>query len=346
MAAASVLRSFCLLGILSKGVASAIQTQRTVVAALGDQAVLQFQLSESKDVLQVTWQKILPDGEKNLATFSKYFRPRVNGDLREKMDFQCVELKNCSVVIRKVTEQDEGCYRCLFNTIPDGALTGRTCLRLYELHQPLLHVRASDSPEESVVSCSATGRPAPTVTLTVSLQHLNFSHYNTVSVNNTNGTVTVNTTAVLSGVRDDSAQVGCAVRVLSGPQKEAFVMIPELERTSLQGFYKTLRPDDSKFNSAWVIVPVVCCALACCVAAAALLFVQRKLKSKREPKGNKTPQKSTKDAHEIKTPLMKQDSEIRRRTPATDSPKNNHPKQPLSKPKRLFKDCAEAGRIV
>ncbi|XP_072235789.1 OX-2 membrane glycoprotein-like [Leuresthes tenuis] len=323
MAAGSVLRFLCLLGIFSKGLASEIQTQKTVLAAVGDQACLQCKLSESKDVLQVTWQKILPDGEKNLATCSKYFSPKVTSGLREKMDFQCVELKNCSVVIKKVTDQDEGCYRCLFNTFPEGALTGRTCLSLYELHQPLLHVRASDSPDESFVSCSATGRPAPTVTLTVSLQHLNFSHYNTVSVKNTNGTVTVNTTAVLSGVRDDSAQVGCAVRVLSGPLKEAFVTIPELKQVSLD-------------DSAWVIVPVVCCVVCCCVAAA-LLFLWQKLKnSKREPEGNKTPQKSTQNTHESKTPLMDQKNGLRQRTPARSNQKNNHPKQPPSITKRLF----------
>ena len=64
------------------------------------------------------------------------------------------------------------------------------------------------------MSCSATGRPAPTVTLNVPQQDLYFSHNSTVSVTNTNGTVTVTTTAVLSGFHGNGAQVGCAARLL------------------------------------------------------------------------------------------------------------------------------------
>uniref|UniRef100_A0A3Q1IVB7 Uncharacterized protein n=1 Tax=Anabas testudineus TaxID=64144 RepID=A0A3Q1IVB7_ANATE len=151
-----------------------------------------------------------------MASYNKYFGQRVNSDFRDKVKFKDVGLKNCSIVMRNITEQDEGCYLCLFNCYPDGVLTGRTCL-----HSCVF------------VSCSVTGRPAPTVTLTVSQQHLNLSHYHTVTVNNTDATVTVNTTAVLSGFHGDSIQVGCAVRVLSGPQKEVFVMIPEAFLLSL-----------------------------------------------------------------------------------------------------------------
>uniref|UniRef100_A0A3P9B817 Ig-like domain-containing protein n=1 Tax=Maylandia zebra TaxID=106582 RepID=A0A3P9B817_9CICH len=118
------------------------------------------------NVLQVTWQKISRDVETNVATYSKYYGQRVNDGFNDK--------------VKNVTEQDEGCYHCLFNTYPEGSFTGRTCFQVYEW----------------VVSCSATGRPAPTVTL--SQQDLSFSQYNTVSVSNTNATFTVTTTAVLS----------------------------------------------------------------------------------------------------------------------------------------------------
>uniref|UniRef100_A0A3Q1J487 Ig-like domain-containing protein n=1 Tax=Anabas testudineus TaxID=64144 RepID=A0A3Q1J487_ANATE len=223
---------------------SEVQTLQTVMAAVGEEAHFSCQLMDSKDVRQVTWQKILPDHDKNMAVYNKYFGQRVNSDFRDKVKFKDVGLKNCSIVMRNITEQDEGCYLCLFDCYPDGLHVSSSCVCklwvdvmfvLTELHEPILHVRESNSPEESVVSCSVTGRPAPTVTLTVSQQHLNLSHYHTVTVNNTDATVTVNTTAVLSGFHGDSIQVGCAVRVLSGPQKEVFVMIPEVKATSADG---------------------------------------------------------------------------------------------------------------
>ena len=113
------------------GLTSLIETQQTVMAAVGEEAQLNCQLMQSKDVLQVTWQKLLPEGEKNLATYSNKFGQTVNPDFRNNVEFKCAGLQNSSIVIRKVTEQDEGCYLCLFNTYPEGALTATTCLLLY-----------------------------------------------------------------------------------------------------------------------------------------------------------------------------------------------------------------------
>ncbi|MEQ2210425.1 hypothetical protein XENOCAPTIV_013228 [Xenoophorus captivus] len=169
----------------------------------------------------------------NLAIYTKRFGSRVRPDLDGKMDFQQEALQSCSVVIRKVTEQDEGCYRCLFNSYPSGALIGKTCLTLYELHEPILDVRRSNSPAESVVSCSATGRPAPSVTLTVLHQNISFSQYNSTSVTNSNGTVTITTTALLSAF--SSTEVGCSVSVLSAAPRELLVTVPGLTETSEDG---------------------------------------------------------------------------------------------------------------
>ncbi|XP_051283173.1 OX-2 membrane glycoprotein-like [Dicentrarchus labrax] len=230
----AVIHVLCVLGVFQKGLTALVQTQQTVMAAVGEEAHLNCQLMQNKDVVQVTWWK--PEGEKTLATSSKPFGPRVNPDFIDKVEFKDAGLQNNSIVIRNLTEQDEGCYHCLFNSYPDGALTAITCIKLYELHEPILHVRESNSPEEAVVSCSATARPAPTVTLRVLQQDFHFSNYSSVNVTNTNGTVAVTTTTVLSGFRGNNTQVGCAARVLSGPQIEVFMMIPEVKQSSADGF--------------------------------------------------------------------------------------------------------------
>ncbi|XP_076579090.1 OX-2 membrane glycoprotein-like [Chaetodon auriga] len=243
----TVIHMFCALGVIQRGLTALIQTQQTVMAAEGEEAHFSCWLTRPKDVLQVTWQKFLSAGEKTLATYTTEFGERVNPDFRDKVTFKAAGLQNSSIVIRNVTELDEGCYHCLFNTDPDGALTGSTCLRLYELHEPILHVRESNSSEEVVVSCSATGRPAPTVTLRVLQKDLHLSPSSSVTVTNSNGTVTVTTAAVLSGFHDSSTQVGCAVRVLSGPQMEAFMMIPEVKRSSADGRETLPKPHIYRF---------------------------------------------------------------------------------------------------
>ncbi|XP_056226583.1 OX-2 membrane glycoprotein-like [Seriola aureovittata] len=292
----AVLHVCFVLTLLSEGLTAVIQTQQTVVAAVGEDARLSCQLMQHKEVLQVTWQKVLPEGEKNLATYSKQFGPRVTPDFREKVEIKDAGLKNCSIVIREVMEQDEGCYLCLFNTFPDGALAATTCLQLYELHEPILHVRESNSTQESLVSCSATGRPAPTLTLNVTQPHLHFSRYNTVSVHSSDGTVTVTTTAVLSGFRDNSAQVGCAVRVLSG-HKEVFMMIPEVKHA-----------DDFTLSLVLTCVGVATVIIIFLIIIISILLKHkcRNSRSQGDAEKNKTPQRTIKDAPVSQTPLLTQ----------------------------------------
>ncbi|XP_073318227.1 OX-2 membrane glycoprotein-like [Pagrus major] len=231
MTLGAVLHLLCVFGVFQKGLTDLIRTQRTVMAAVGDEALLNCELLQSKDVVQVTWQKVLPEREETLVTYTTTYGQRVNPEFKDKVEFADAGLQSSSIIIRNVTEQDEGCYHCLFNADPEGALIGTTCLQVYELHEPVLHVGDSNS-EETVVSCSATGRPAPTVTLTVLRDNVHFSGYSSVNVTNTNSTVTVNTTAVLTRLRNMETEVRCAVRVLSGPQKEKIMMIPEVKQSA------------------------------------------------------------------------------------------------------------------
>uniref|UniRef100_A0A3Q1K4F2 Ig-like domain-containing protein n=1 Tax=Anabas testudineus TaxID=64144 RepID=A0A3Q1K4F2_ANATE len=339
MTNSSVLYLLFMLGFFIKDVrlTSVVQTLQTVMAAVGEEAHFSCQLMDSKDVLQVTWQKVLPEGEKNMAKYNEHYGQSVNSDFRDKVKFKDVGLKNCSIVIRNITEQDEGCYLCLFNCYPDGALTGRTCLQLYELHEPILHVRESNSPEESVVSCSVTGRPAPTVTLTVSQQHLNLSHYHTVTVNNTDATVTVTTTAVLSGFHGDSIQVGCAVRVLSGPQKEVFVMIPEVKATSADGSEEESESENRHFSWTLVVLSVVVIC-GCFAAAVTVLFI---LKYKNRTRAPSVKNQIISEEGQ-RTPLVKQETELRKRTSTEKTHESNNTKSspsPTSARRLNFGQC-------
>uniref|UniRef100_A0A674BR46 Immunoglobulin V-set domain-containing protein n=1 Tax=Salmo trutta TaxID=8032 RepID=A0A674BR46_SALTR len=62
----------------------------------------------------------------NVATYNKRFGPVVNPPFQR--NFEDEGLQNCSIVIRGVSRGDKSCYKCLFNTFPDGPISGRTCL--------------------------------------------------------------------------------------------------------------------------------------------------------------------------------------------------------------------------
>ncbi|XP_076579967.1 nectin 1b-like isoform X2 [Chaetodon auriga] len=324
------------------------------MAAEGEEAHFSCLLTQPKDVLRVTWLKFLSAGEKILATYTTEFGERVNLDFRDKVTFKAAGLQNSSIVIRNVTELDEGCYHCLFNTNPEGALTGTTCLRLYELHEPILHVRESNSSEEVVVSCSATGRPAPTVTLRVLQKDLHLSPSSSVTVHNSNGTVTVTTAAVLSGFHDSSTQVGCAVRVLSGPQMEAFMMIPEVKQSSADGSDE--EPEANNNNRSRTLVIVLAVLGACGHIAVFTFFLLRPKTQNRDLEMNempqtpmtdahhvshrdcedvKTPQKPTEDAHETETPIKQQENEqVRLWVSSQKKDRRNSPKVSSGTPRR------------
>lgn len=55
------------------GLTALIETQETVMAAVGGEARLNCLLMQPRDVLQVTWQKPLTEGEKTVATYNKHF---------------------------------------------------------------------------------------------------------------------------------------------------------------------------------------------------------------------------------------------------------------------------------
>ncbi|KAM8905400.1 uncharacterized protein AB9W97_008569 isoform 2-T2 [Spinachia spinachia] len=285
----AVVHLLCAFAVFHKGQTSLVQCQRGVLAARGDSISLNCGLMQSKDVVQVTWQKINPGGTTDVASYSKHFGQKVNTGFQGRVEFKSAGLQNSSIVIRNVTDPDEGCYRCLFNTYPDGAFTEKTCLQLYELHGPFLHVRESHSAEEVVVSCSATGRPAPTVTLTV-------PHHHSTSVTNTDGTVTVTTTAVLSRLHDNSHRVGCAAQVLPYPPIDVYELIPEV----------TLSPPGDVESGSENNVPLISClvVMVLCVAAAAAVVtfcLKRKLQS-RVPQ--RDPEENQRDADEPLPPLM------------------------------------------
>ncbi|CAJ1087557.1 OX-2 membrane glycoprotein-like isoform X3 [Xyrichtys novacula] len=275
-------------GIFQEGSAVLVQTQETVMATAGEEVCLRCQLMESKEVHQVTWQKSVPGGEKNMATYSRFSGERVNPDFQGKVEFRKAGLLNSSIVIKEVTEQDEGCYRCLFNTWPHGALPCSTCLKLYELHGPVLQVRESNFSEEVNVSCWASARPAPTVTLRVQHQELNsFKHTD----NNENGTVTVRATAVLQRRFENSTEVECVVQVPSVPPRSVSDMIPEFKPPSA----------DKDKTFAGIIVPAVIVAgvlvVFVCLAA---VYIRRKYKNslpKEDPEEIKTPLKLQEDHH-------------------------------------------------
>ncbi|XP_045554164.1 OX-2 membrane glycoprotein-like isoform X2 [Salmo salar] len=215
-----------------------------------------------KDVWAVTWQKVTTETNENVATYSKR-GSNVNPPFQGKVEFEDEGLQNCSIVIRGVSRGDESCYKCLFNTFPEGPISGRTCLHVNELYGPSLLITQTNN-SHTTLSCSATGRPVPIVTW----DDMMIEHSTMVNVTHLNGTVTVTITFTLAAfsLPDKDTRVGCVVSLFSGGvTKNVSMVIPARTQASFP------------VNST-VIVAVMgslCFIAVCCGAAVALWFKLR-----------------------------------------------------------------------
>ncbi|XP_039599593.1 CD226 antigen-like [Polypterus senegalus] len=170
---------------------------------LGDDVNLKCELAVPRNVLQVTWQKIIGESTENIATYSERFGCKVTEKYHNHVILEKMDLKYCSIIIKNVTKEDEGCYKCLFNSYPNGAVQGKTCVSVYEMHTPILEIQSlADSDKEkelAVLTCSATGLPAPTISWK-NTESFIIIHQPSF-IKNLNGTVTVTQNVTLSRLR-------------------------------------------------------------------------------------------------------------------------------------------------
>ncbi|NXL55772.1 OX2G protein, partial [Chordeiles acutipennis] len=137
----------------------------------GGNITFSCRLVTNEDVLQVTWQKETDEAEDNIATYSTMNGQKIAKDYLSHVSFAHSELQASAISLRRVTLQDEGCYKCIFNTFPLGAVTGRMCLKVYAISDPKVEAKLIPSPDKAEdsekvvgISCSATGKPAPKIT--------------------------------------------------------------------------------------------------------------------------------------------------------------------------------------
>uniref|UniRef100_A0A7M4FWY4 Ig-like domain-containing protein n=1 Tax=Crocodylus porosus TaxID=8502 RepID=A0A7M4FWY4_CROPO len=97
----------------------------------GKNATFLCHLISKHDVLQVTWQKENGKKENNIATYSKINGHKILDNYAGHINFTQRELKVSAITFHAVTMQDEGCYKCIFNTFPMGSVFGRMCLKVY-----------------------------------------------------------------------------------------------------------------------------------------------------------------------------------------------------------------------
>ncbi|NWR31178.1 OX2G protein, partial [Tachuris rubrigastra] len=165
----------------------------------GGNVTFSCQSVTKEDVIQVTWQKETDGPEDNIATYSTINGQKIAKGYVSHVSFVHSDLQASAISLHGVTLRDEGCYKCIFNTFPLGAVTGRMCLNVYAISDPKVEAKFIPNPDKTEgsekvvgISCSATGKPAPKITwhLPSILQqkpreyHIKFSNQTTTVISN------------------------------------------------------------------------------------------------------------------------------------------------------------------
>ncbi|XP_077672888.1 LOW QUALITY PROTEIN: OX-2 membrane glycoprotein-like [Eretmochelys imbricata] len=129
------------------------------VVEVGGNVTLSCLLMGSYDILQVTWQKT--NTRENLATYSVSKGVTVAETYRGRLNFTRLSLNDTAITLWRVGIQDDGCYKCLFNTFPTGAIPQDTCFTVYEQLRGSLHYIISEG--NLTATCSANAWPRPVI---------------------------------------------------------------------------------------------------------------------------------------------------------------------------------------
>ncbi|XP_077061341.1 OX-2 membrane glycoprotein-like isoform X2 [Siphateles boraxobius] len=153
-------------------------------------------------VKQVTWQRVRThENLQTLATFSEQFQDNVAEEYVGKVTLTLATFNSTSITIKNTTFEDEACYICSFKVYPSGPKRKTLCLTVKGISEITAEVNPSPtSDSDVVVSCSATGKPTPTIQWKSSETEMNFFMSNNFTNLNegSSTTITSNITIPLS----------------------------------------------------------------------------------------------------------------------------------------------------
>ncbi|KAM9327405.1 OX-2 membrane glycoprotein-like [Pholidichthys leucotaenia] len=213
--------------LLAKASASQITGYGDKTAVYGGEAHYSCSLDNPAGVQQVTWQRHHGNESiENLATYSRRFGEQVNEPYRGRIVFTEASLSSSSITLRNVTWDDESCIICSFNVFPGGSKRTQTCLKVQGISKVdttshILNSGPDNEDKEVVFTCSATGKPAPTITWHVSNEDTLLNKSQMTTERNGDNTITTSSSTTVRVRPPWSGHVDCHINSgLLGQRRE------------------------------------------------------------------------------------------------------------------------------
>ncbi|XP_018956122.1 OX-2 membrane glycoprotein-like isoform X2 [Cyprinus carpio] len=222
-----MLRLLIILSFLRGAYLSDIVAQGATAVEFGQDASFSCALSDASGVKQVTWQRVRnTEPVQTLATYSDLFKDHVDDQYVGKVHFTAASVNSTSIEIKNTTFEDEACYICSFKVYPFQPKRQTMCLTVKGISEITASVNpAPNSDPDVVVSCSATGKPAPTILWKSAEKELNFGSSNFTTFNkDSSTTITSNLTLPLSQFH--GKYVECVTQS-DGIEKSVHILVPD-----------------------------------------------------------------------------------------------------------------------
>ncbi|XP_048053833.1 OX-2 membrane glycoprotein-like [Megalobrama amblycephala] len=195
-----LLNLIVILSFINRAYLSEIVAQGDTDVVVGRDASFSCTLPNPSGVKHVTWQRVRADQSVQiLATFSERFQDNVDKEYADKVTLTRASLNSTSIEIKNTTFEDEACYICSFKVYPSGPIRKTMCLTVKGISEITAEMNPSPSSDQVVVSCSATGKPAPTIQWKSTEEERNFLSNDFTTLNkDSSTTITSNITFSLS----------------------------------------------------------------------------------------------------------------------------------------------------
>ncbi|XP_051982848.1 OX-2 membrane glycoprotein-like [Xyrauchen texanus] len=252
-----MLRFLIILSLLGRAYLLDIISNGDSTVLFGDDASLSCTLPNASGVKQVTWQRVRADERaQTLATFSERFQKHVDEQFVGKVIFTVASFNSTSIVIKNVTFEDEACYICSFKLYPVGPKRETMCLTVKGISKIIATLNAAPNSDVKI-SCSATGKPTPTLHWKSTEKELNL-RLNNFTVLNKDSSYTVTSNLTFPKTHFQGKYVECLAQ--SGTMESGFkIYVPGEENNA------TLRN---------YIITIVVLIIVCVVIAAVYLYIK------------------------------------------------------------------------
>ncbi|XP_029941649.1 OX-2 membrane glycoprotein-like isoform X1 [Salarias fasciatus] len=245
-------------------------------AEYGGEAHYSCSSADPTGVRQVTWQRLFSDQSvENLATFSPRFGQQVNEPYGGKVFFTEAALNSTAITVSDVTWQDESCYVCSFNVFPDGSRGRQTCLTVQGISEANMSMQtisgAEEHQSEVAFSCSATGKPAPSIQWELPSGVASSSPEQTQTVKNADRTFISSSSITLRLDAPWKGQVDCVLnRGKPGQRTERIPLVVQHEESE----------DGTGHSHVAVVLSVCVVTVMVCVIVAVVAGIHKRWKRK------------------------------------------------------------------